>query len=90
MIDMLQAISEPSRSVVFANLCRCLSMFKVPSESKPGESVNFRAVLLTLCQREFEKDKSSEMMFMEKRQEIMKVAVSRAKRDRICRKYVAF
>ena len=52
-------------------------MFKVPSESKPGESVNFRAVLLTRCQREFEKDKSSEMLFIEKRQEIDKADVSR-------------
>ena len=85
-----QAISEPNFSVAYANMCRCLSMFKVPSESKPGESVNFRAVLLTRCQREFEKDKSSEMMFIEKRQEIEKAAVSRAKGARICRKCGAF
>jgi hypothetical protein len=45
---------------------------KVQSESKPGEMVNFRAVLLTRCQREFEKDKSSEAGFLVKREEIEK------------------
>jgi len=34
--------------------------------------VNFRAVLLTRCQREFEKDKSSEVTFIAKREEIEK------------------
>ena len=72
----LQAISEPNFSVAYANMCRCLSLFKVPSESKQGETVNFRAVLLTRCQREFEKDKSSEQLFAEKRQEIEKAEVS--------------
>ena len=46
--------------------------FKVQSETKPGEFVNFRAVLLTRCQREFEKDKSSEVTFIAKREEIEK------------------
>ena len=52
-------------------------MFKVPSESKQGEFVNFRAILLTRCQREFEKDKSSEQLFVEKREEIEKADVSK-------------
>ena len=44
--------------------------FKVAAENKPREMVNFRAVLLTRCQREFEKDKSSEAIFKEKREKI--------------------
>ncbi|XP_053379539.1 eukaryotic translation initiation factor 4 gamma 1-like [Mercenaria mercenaria] len=74
VIDLVfeKAISEPGFSVAYANMCRCLSMFKVQSESKPGEMVNFRAVLLTRCQREFEKDKSSEALFITKREEIEK------------------
>ncbi|XP_053379565.1 eukaryotic translation initiation factor 4 gamma 1-like isoform X2 [Mercenaria mercenaria] len=67
-----KAISEPSYCVAYANMCRCLSMFKVQSDSKPGEMVNFRAVLLTKCQREFEKDNSSEALFVTKREEIEK------------------
>ncbi|XP_052760532.1 eukaryotic translation initiation factor 4 gamma 1-like isoform X2 [Mya arenaria] len=74
VIDLVfeKAISEPNFSVAYANMCRCLSMFKVQSETKPGEMVNFRAVLLTRCQREFEKDKSSEAIFVTRREEIAK------------------
>ncbi|XP_045163531.2 eukaryotic translation initiation factor 4 gamma 3-like [Mercenaria mercenaria] len=51
----------------------CLELqFKVQSDSKPGEMVNFRAVLLTRCQREFEKDTSSEALFVTKRKDIEK------------------
>jgi hypothetical protein len=32
----------------------------VPSTEKSGEFVNFRAILLTRCQLEFEKDKDAE------------------------------
>ncbi|XP_052211936.1 eukaryotic translation initiation factor 4 gamma 1-like isoform X2 [Dreissena polymorpha] len=74
VIDLVfeKAISEPNFSVAYANMCRCLSMFKVQSDSKSNEMVNFRAVLLTRCQREFEKDKSSEAVFVTKREEIEK------------------
>ncbi|XP_071091109.1 eukaryotic translation initiation factor 4 gamma 3-like isoform X2 [Haliotis cracherodii] len=49
------AISEPAFSVVHANMCRYLLTLKVPSNSKQGETVSFRVMLLTRCQREFEK-----------------------------------
>ncbi|XP_053389197.1 uncharacterized protein LOC128552199, partial [Mercenaria mercenaria] len=58
VVDIIfeKAISDDqSRCVVYANLCRCLSMIKVPSDSKSGEMVNFRALILSLCQKEFEK-----------------------------------
>ncbi|KAL3861762.1 hypothetical protein ACJMK2_007784 [Sinanodonta woodiana] len=73
VIDLVfeKAISEPGFSVAYANMCRCLSMFKVPAESKQGD-VNFRALLLTRCQREFEKANSSEKEFDSKRKEIEK------------------
>lgn len=32
----------------------------MPSTKKSGEFVNFRAILLTKCQKEFEKDKAAE------------------------------
>lgn len=56
-----KASSEPNFSAVCANMCRCLSMYKAPSESRPGESVNFRAVLLTRVQREFESSTKTKM-----------------------------
>ncbi|KAK6174828.1 hypothetical protein SNE40_013400 [Patella caerulea] len=56
-----KAVSEPAFSVAYANMCRYLMQLKVPSDSKPGEKVNFRVILLTKCQREFEKDKDVEI-----------------------------
>ncbi|XP_041377954.1 eukaryotic translation initiation factor 4 gamma 1-like [Gigantopelta aegis] len=65
-----QAINQPGFSVVYANMCKYLLMLKVPSESKPGESVNFRVILLTRCQREFERDKDDQVIFDKKRKEL--------------------
>ncbi|KAK3598299.1 hypothetical protein CHS0354_010275 [Potamilus streckersoni] len=80
VIDLVfeKAISEPEFSVAYANMCRCLSMFKVPAESKQGD-VNFRALLLTRCQREFEKANSSEKEFDTKRKEIEKATMEEQK-----------
>ncbi|KAK3105045.1 hypothetical protein FSP39_015996 [Pinctada imbricata] len=65
-----KAISEPGFSVAYANMCRYLTQIKVPSETKEGEYVNFRAILLTRCQKEFEKDKDSEAELEQKRKVI--------------------
>lgn len=72
VIDLLfeKAISEPSFSVAYANLCRYLTLLRVPSATKAGEIVNFRGVLLTRCQKEFEKDTAEEATLSKKRQEI--------------------
>lgn len=43
---------------------------KVPSSTKKGEFVQFRAVLLTKCQREFESDKKAELDLTEREKEI--------------------
>ncbi|XP_067659282.1 eukaryotic translation initiation factor 4 gamma 1-like [Haliotis asinina] len=56
-----KAISEPAFSVAYANMCRYLLTLKVPSDSKQGETVNFRVILLTRCQREFEKDNDAQV-----------------------------
>uniref|UniRef100_A0A4W3H324 Eukaryotic translation initiation factor 4 gamma, 3b n=1 Tax=Callorhinchus milii TaxID=7868 RepID=A0A4W3H324_CALMI len=62
-----KAIDEPNFSVAYANMCRCLTMLKVPMADKPGAWVNFRKLLLNRCQKEFEKDKAEDI-FNEKRQ----------------------
>ncbi|KAK3602704.1 hypothetical protein CHS0354_017146 [Potamilus streckersoni] len=74
------AICVPRHIVEYANMCRCLSMFKVPAESKKGD-VNFRALLLTRCQREFEKTSSSEKNFDSKRKKIKKCATEEEKQQ---------
>ena len=48
---------------------------KVASNTKQGEFVNFRAILLTRCQKEFEKDKDSEKEMEERRKVIDKTQV---------------
>ncbi|KAL3861765.1 hypothetical protein ACJMK2_007786 [Sinanodonta woodiana] len=56
--------------------------FKVPADSKQGV-VNFRALLLTRCQREFEKAISSEKEFDSKRKEIEKATMEKEKQEMI-------
>jgi translation initiation factor 4G len=66
VIDLIfeKALSEPSFSVAYANLCAVLMKLKVSigeqSEAEgaqPVVNLSFRKVLLTRCQKEFEKDK---------------------------------
>lgn len=47
-----------------------LFQLKVPSESAPGTVVNFRAILVTRCQKEFEKDKDNQIEIDKKRKEM--------------------
>ncbi|XP_029648517.1 eukaryotic translation initiation factor 4 gamma 1 isoform X1 [Octopus sinensis] len=64
-----KAISEPSFSVAYANLCNCLVKIKVPSSSHQG-TVNFRDTLLNRCQVEFEKHSSEEADLIKKQKEL--------------------
>ncbi|XP_045188996.2 eukaryotic translation initiation factor 4 gamma 1-like isoform X1 [Mercenaria mercenaria] len=59
VIDIIyeKALNDRKRCVAYANLCRGMAMLKVPSDSKSGEFVNFRAVLLDRCQKEFSKNR---------------------------------
>ncbi|XP_069119256.1 LOW QUALITY PROTEIN: eukaryotic translation initiation factor 4 gamma 3-like [Argopecten irradians] len=70
-----KAVSEPGFSVAYASMCRYLAMIKVPSKTKQGEYVNFRAILLTRCQKEFEKDKDTEQEMERRRKEIKEAKV---------------
>ncbi|XP_063291991.1 eukaryotic translation initiation factor 4 gamma 3 isoform X8 [Pelobates fuscus] len=72
VIDLVfeKAIDEPSFSVAYANMCRCLATLKVPMADKPGSWVNFRKILLNRCQKEFEKDKADDDVFEKKQKEL--------------------
>ncbi|KAJ8320893.1 hypothetical protein KUTeg_002480 [Tegillarca granosa] len=65
-----EAISEPGFSVAYASMCRYLTQLKVPSETAAGTFVNFRAILVTRCQKEFEKDKDNQIEIDKKRKEL--------------------
>ncbi|XP_029435031.1 eukaryotic translation initiation factor 4 gamma 3 isoform X2 [Rhinatrema bivittatum] len=72
VIDLVfeKAIDEPSFSVAYGNMCRCLATLKVPMADKPGGTVNFRKLLLNRCQKEFEKDKADDDVFEKKQKEL--------------------
>ncbi|KAK7912534.1 hypothetical protein WMY93_012745 [Mugilogobius chulae] len=71
VIDLVfeKAIDEPSFSVAYGNMCRCLAMLRVPTD-KPNTTVNFRKLLLNRCQKEFEKDKVDDVVFERKQKEL--------------------
>uniref|UniRef100_A0A7M4FGL1 Eukaryotic translation initiation factor 4 gamma 3 n=1 Tax=Crocodylus porosus TaxID=8502 RepID=A0A7M4FGL1_CROPO len=81
VIDLVfeKAIDEPSFSVAYANMCRCLVTLKVPMADKPGSTVNFRKLLLNRCQKEFEKDKADDDVFEKKQKELEAASASEEK-----------
>jgi len=52
-----KAVDEPAFSVAYAQMCKVMQMKKVPIDGgKEEEFVNFRKLLISRCQKEFEKD----------------------------------
>uniref|UniRef100_A0A667YMW3 Eukaryotic translation initiation factor 4 gamma 3 n=1 Tax=Myripristis murdjan TaxID=586833 RepID=A0A667YMW3_9TELE len=84
VIDLVfeKAIDEPSFSVAYGNMCRCLATLKVPMTDKPSNTVNFRKLLLNRCQKEFEKDKVDDVVF-ERKQKELDSAASGTERERL-------
>ncbi|KAG7493404.1 eukaryotic translation initiation factor 4 gamma 3 isoform X2 [Solea senegalensis] len=84
VIDLVfeKAIDEPSFSVAYGNMCRCLATLRVPTTDKPNNTVNFRKLLLNRCQKEFEKDKVDDVVF-ERKQKELDSAASTTERDRL-------
>ncbi|XP_070759420.1 eukaryotic translation initiation factor 4 gamma 3-like [Enoplosus armatus] len=84
VIDLVfeKAIDEPSFSVAYGNMCRCLATLKVPMTDKPNSTVNFRKLLLNRCQKEFEKDKVDDVVF-ERKQKELDSAASATERERL-------
>ncbi|XP_072569528.1 eukaryotic translation initiation factor 4 gamma 3 isoform X3 [Paramormyrops kingsleyae] len=84
VIDLVfeKAIDEPSFSVAYGNMCRCLATLKVPMADKPNNSVNFRKLLLNRCQKEFEKDKVDDDVF-ERKQKELESSASASERERL-------
>uniref|UniRef100_A0AAQ4QS81 Eukaryotic translation initiation factor 4 gamma 3 n=1 Tax=Gasterosteus aculeatus aculeatus TaxID=481459 RepID=A0AAQ4QS81_GASAC len=86
VIDLVfeKAIDEPSFSVAYGNMCRCLATLKVPMTDKPNTTVNFRKLLLNRCQKEFEKDKVDDVTTERERlQEELEEAKDKARRRSI-------
>ncbi|KOB76509.1 Eukaryotic translation initiation factor 4G [Operophtera brumata] len=64
VIDLLfeKAIEEPNFSEAYANMCQKLSVLKVPSDNNPEQQVNFRGLIISKCQNQFETGKSDEQL----------------------------
>uniref|UniRef100_A0A672M2Q7 Eukaryotic translation initiation factor 4 gamma 3 n=1 Tax=Sinocyclocheilus grahami TaxID=75366 RepID=A0A672M2Q7_SINGR len=84
VIDLVfeKAIDEPSFSVAYANMCRCLATLKVPTADKPNTTVNFRKLLLNRCQKEFERDKVDDVV-LERKQKELDSATSPTEREKL-------
>jgi hypothetical protein len=70
-------LEEPSFSIAYANLCKVMSPIKVEiqqEEGKPPKVTNFRRMLLTKCQQEFEKDKKDDETLEKMRESIEQAA----------------
>ena len=68
---LLQAVDEPNFSVAYAQMCSLLARKEVPVEKSDGsEKVQFRKILISRCQQEFEKSKAAELNKDEKQKEI--------------------
>jgi len=75
----LQAIDEPNFCEAYANMCRVMSQHRAPAGEGANQNqgptasqtvVVFRKVLLTRCQKEFEKDRTSENVLSKMRKKL--------------------
>jgi translation initiation factor 4G len=64
------AVIEPSYLSIYAEMCQALSTKEVASASNPAETTNFRKLLLTLVQKEFENDSTGLVDVENKKKEI--------------------
>ncbi|XP_057318167.1 eukaryotic translation initiation factor 4 gamma 3-like isoform X3 [Microplitis mediator] len=88
VIDLVfeKAIDEPNFSVAYALMCKELALIKVASSQKkspqePDNNVNFRKLLLTRCQMEFEKNTADEAERSTKVKEIEECSDPDKKKD---------
>lgn len=65
-----KAVDEPIFSSTYAKMCQALSTKEVSSAANPAETTNFRKLLLTRCQKEFEKDSAGLQDVEKKKKEI--------------------
>ncbi|CAK8692845.1 unnamed protein product [Clavelina lepadiformis] len=78
VVDLIfeTAINDPMYCEAYANMCRTMSQLRITTPATSGQSqqqtaiVEFRKVLLTRCQREFEKDRQDEEVLSKLRQKL--------------------
>ncbi|KAJ8913562.1 hypothetical protein NQ315_017113 [Exocentrus adspersus] len=86
VIDLVfeKAVDEPNFSVEYANMCKELALLQVPtaqSTKEEADYVNFRKILITRCQMEFEKNSVDESIRAEKVKNIEECTNPEKKKD---------
>lgn len=76
-----KAVDEPIFSSMYAKMCQALSTKEVASASNLSETTNFRKLLLTRCQKEFEKDNAALIDVENKKKEIETAESDAKKKD---------
>ncbi|XP_029945098.1 eukaryotic translation initiation factor 4 gamma 3-like [Salarias fasciatus] len=68
VVDLVfeKAIDEPSFSVMYGQLCHRLAHLKVQMAEKAGSPVTFRRLLLNRCQKEFDVERSDDVVVQRK------------------------
>lgn len=71
VIDLVfeKAVDEPNFSVAYAYMCKELALIEVPTKDQ-SEQVNFRKLIITRCQMEFEKNSQDEKAQNQKMKEV--------------------
>ncbi|XP_046441878.1 eukaryotic translation initiation factor 4 gamma 1-like isoform X2 [Daphnia pulex] len=77
-----KAVDEPIFSSMYAKMCQALSTKEVASAANPAETTNFRKLLLTRCQKEFEKD-SAGLVDVENKKKEIETAETEAKKKEL-------
>jgi hypothetical protein len=74
-----KALDEPMYAATYAKMCQALATKHVVSSTNPTESVSFRKLLLSRCQKVFQKDSDS-LVDVEKKREVEKADTKEKKK----------
>ncbi|XP_035614589.1 eukaryotic translation initiation factor 4 gamma 3-like isoform X2 [Oncorhynchus keta] len=78
-----RALAHPTRSVTYANICRCLMGLRVPTAAKPGVTVNFRTLFLNRVQANFENMTRNSCEIFRQKQEMVDAITKEEERQRV-------
>jgi translation initiation factor 4G len=74
-----KALDEPMYAATYAQMCQSLSTKQVVSSTDPTESLSFRTLLLSRCQKVFQKDSDILIDVDNKRKEVQKAETKEKK-----------
>jgi translation initiation factor 4G len=75
-----KALDEPMYAATYAQMCQALATKQVVSSTDPKESVSFRKLLLSRCQKVFQKDSDILIDVDNKRKEVQKAETKEKKK----------